>query len=53
LTIDARDILEAYEGYEWMKDVTVEKVAICRMGAQIKDDGDEEYVIEGEIAMPR
>lgn len=52
LTIDAREILEKYQDFEWMKDVKVEKVAICRMGAKKLDDGNEEYVVEGEINMP-
>ncbi|KAL3422422.1 hypothetical protein PVAG01_06578 [Phlyctema vagabunda] len=53
LTIDARDLLEKYQDFEWMKDVRVEKVAICRMGAKKMDDGNEEYVVESEIEMPR
>jgi activating signal cointegrator complex subunit 1 len=52
LTIDAREILEDYEDFEWMSNVRVEKVAICRMGARKNADGEEEYVIEGEAEMP-
>ena len=52
LTIDARDILEKYEDFEWMKDIRVEKVAICKMGAQKMEGGDEEYVVEGEVEVP-
>jgi len=52
LIIDARQLLKDYEDYEWMKDVTVERVAICRMGARTKDDGDAEYLVEGEIEIP-
>ncbi|KAF4625950.1 hypothetical protein G7Y89_g12211 [Cudoniella acicularis] len=52
LTIDATEILEYYEDFEWMSNVKVEKVAICRMGAQKKEDGTEEYVVEGEALMP-
>jgi len=51
LTIDARELLVDYEDFEWMSDV-VGKVAICRMGAQKKDDGEEEYVVEGEVDVP-
>jgi activating signal cointegrator complex subunit 1 len=54
LTIDATELLEDYEDFEWMKDVRIEKVAICRMGAK-KGDGDtgeESYVVEGEVNMP-
>jgi activating signal cointegrator complex subunit 1 len=52
LTIDAREILEDFEDFEWMSNVRIEKVAICRMGAQKKEDGEEEYVVEGEAEMP-
>jgi activating signal cointegrator complex subunit 1 len=52
LTIDAREILEDYEDFEWMSNVRVEKVAICKMGAQKNEDGEEEYVVEGEVEMP-
>jgi activating signal cointegrator complex subunit 1 len=52
LTIDAREILEDYEDSEWMSNVRVEKVAICKMGARKNDDGEEEYVVEGEVEMP-
>ena len=52
LTIDASEIVERYQDFEWMSNVGVEKVAICQMGAKKLEDGDEEYVIEGEVAMP-
>ena len=52
LTIDARDILEKYEEFEWMSGVRVEKVAICRMGAKKLEGGEEEYEVEGEVDMP-
>ena len=52
LTLDAREILDDYEEFEWMKDVRVEKVAICRMGAQKTEGGEEEYIVEGEVEMP-
>jgi activating signal cointegrator complex subunit 1 len=51
LTIDARDIVEKYEDFEWA-DVRPEKVAICKMGAERLEDGDEEYVVEGEVELP-
>lgn len=50
--------MERYRDYEWMRDVRVEKVAICRMGAKkVVDEeggetGDEEYDVEGEVDMP-
>jgi len=34
LTLDAREIMERFESVEWMKDVKIEKIAICRMGAK-------------------
>jgi activating signal cointegrator complex subunit 1 len=52
LTLDAREILDDYEEFEWMKDVRVEKVALCRMGAQKTEGGEEEYIVEGEVEMP-
>jgi activating signal cointegrator complex subunit 1 len=52
LTIDAREMLYEYENFEWMRDVRMEKVAICRMGAREVAGGDEEYVVEGEVAIP-
>lgn len=51
LTLDARDILDDFEDFEWMTNVRIEKVAICRMGAQKNDDGEEEYVVEGEVEL--
>ncbi|KAI1646477.1 kinase A anchor protein [Daldinia loculata] len=51
LTIDARDILDRYDDYVWMKDVPVEKIAICKMGAKKQEDGDEAYEIEAEIEL--
>ncbi|TGO52924.1 hypothetical protein BOTNAR_0309g00070 [Botryotinia narcissicola] len=52
LTFDARDIISKYADFTWMRDVRVEKVAICRMGAKKKGDGDEEYEVEAEIEVP-
>jgi len=49
LTIDARQILERYEDYMWMENISVEKIAICKMGAKKLDDGDEAYEVEAEI----
>jgi activating signal cointegrator complex subunit 1 len=52
LTIDAREILEDFEEFEWASNVRIEKVAIFKMGAQKNDEGEEEYVVEGEVEMP-
>jgi len=52
LNFDAREILEDFEDFEWMMNVRIEKVAICKMGAKKNGDGEEEYVVEGEVEMP-
>ncbi len=52
LTIDAREILEDFEEFEWASNVRIEKVAICKMGAQKNEDGEEEYLVVGEVEMP-
>jgi activating signal cointegrator complex subunit 1 len=52
LNFDAREILEDFEDFEWMMNVRIEKVAICKMGAKKNEDGEEEYVVEGEVEMP-
>jgi len=52
LTIDATGILEKYDDFEWMSNVRIENVAICRMGAAKLDDGNEEYVVEAKVEMP-
>ncbi|KAN0113020.1 Protein kinase A anchor protein, nuclear localization signal domain containing protein [Hyaloscypha variabilis] len=52
LTLDAREILEDYEDFEWMSNVELTKLAICKMGAQKNGAGEEEYVVEGEVEMP-
>jgi activating signal cointegrator complex subunit 1 len=55
LVIDARDLIEEFEDFEWMSNVRVERVAVCRMGAkkveselgnEIEELG-EEYEVEG------
>ncbi|KAK6845095.1 hypothetical protein PG995_015205 [Apiospora arundinis] len=51
ITIDARDMLDRYDDFIWMKDVPVEKIAICRVGAKKQEDGDEAYEVEAEIDM--
>ncbi|KAI0147825.1 kinase A anchor protein [Xylariaceae sp. FL1272] len=49
LTIDARGILERYEDCVWAEGIEVDKVAICRMGAKMNEDGEEAYVVEAEV----
>ncbi|KAI9839585.1 MAG: hypothetical protein M1819_002211 [Sarea resinae] len=34
LTIDAGEIVDKYQGFEWAKDITLGKLAICKMGAR-------------------
>ena len=43
MRFDARELLERWQGEVWARDVRVEKVAICEMGARevrVGDDGD-------------
>ncbi|KAH8677381.1 kinase A anchor protein [Xylariales sp. PMI_506] len=49
ITVDARAILDRYDDYLWMENVTIEKIAICRMGAKKLEDGeDEAYEVEAD-----
>ena len=44
LTVDATDMMARYDDYEWMKDVEVREVTLCKMGAKkVGDEGDEVY----------
>ncbi|RDW62777.1 hypothetical protein BP5796_11079 [Coleophoma crateriformis] len=52
LTIDATDVLERFAEHVWMEDCVLQKVAICRMGAKVMEDGGEEYFEEGALALP-
>lgn len=55
LTFDARELIERYDDFTWMEKVPVQKVALCRMGAQttaVDDDGavvDAAYPVEAEV----
>ncbi|RDW82118.1 hypothetical protein BP6252_03230 [Coleophoma cylindrospora] len=51
LTIDASGVLDRFAEHVWMEDCVLEKVAICRMGAKVVEDGGEEYVEEGARAL--
>ncbi|PQE07725.1 activating signal cointegrator 1 complex subunit 1 protein [Rutstroemia sp. NJR-2017a BVV2] len=51
ITFDAREVLERYKDFEWMRDIRVEKVAICRMGAKKGEGGEEAYEVEAEVDM--
>jgi activating signal cointegrator complex subunit 1 len=48
---NARGILEKYGECMWMENVIVEKVAICRMGAKVGEDGEERYEVEGAVVI--
>lgn len=57
LKIDARAILEKYEGFLWAKDVVLDRIAICEMGAKKKFDGEgrlvgEEYTEAASVRLP-
>lgn len=52
LVFDAREVLERYEDQVWMRDVPLESVAICKMGAKkVVVDGveDEAYEVASEV----
>ena len=56
LKIDATMILEKYKDFVWAKDVVLDRVAICEMGAKkiVDDEGnvkDEEYTEVASIAL--
>jgi activating signal cointegrator complex subunit 1 len=57
LKIDATTILEKYEDFVWAKDVILDRVAICEMGAKkiLDETGnvrDEEYTEVANFALP-
>ncbi|KAL8769076.1 MAG: hypothetical protein Q9209_004862 [Squamulea sp. 1 TL-2023] len=54
---DARDLIKRYEDFNWARDVRIEKVAICEMGAKrITDDNGEvvgeEYTEIAAVPLP-
>lgn len=52
LTVDARELLEVWDDFVWVKDVRVERVVLCRMGARkVEGSDDEEYIVEGSMVM--
>lgn len=54
--IDATDLIARYEGFEWAKDVRIEKVAICEMGVKDVLEGGkvvgQEYMEVASVALP-
>ena len=39
--IDATELIERYKDYEWLKDTTLDRIAICEMGAKKIMEGEE------------
>ncbi|KAH0565915.1 hypothetical protein GP486_000695 [Trichoglossum hirsutum] len=57
ITFDASEIISRYEGFMFVKDMRVENVAICRMGARkIVDEetgcATEKYEVVQEVSLP-
>lgn len=57
LRIDARGLLEQHKNYTWAENVTLDRIAICEMGAKKKYDEEgrligEEYKEVASIALP-
>ncbi|OCK74452.1 hypothetical protein K432DRAFT_386798 [Lepidopterella palustris CBS 459.81] len=46
LALDARDLIQRYEGFMWAKNVRIEKVAICKMGAKKTENEKGDVVAE-------
>lgn len=53
MTIDARDLVARYGDYQWVQDMPINRIALCRMGAKKVDgaDGDEAYEVEADVAL--
>lgn len=52
--VDARVLLDEWADFVWMKDVKLDRVAICRTGARKVegDEDDEEYIEECTLTLP-
>ena len=54
--LDATALLEEFGAYEWAKDIRIEKICICQMGAkkEVVDDVvvNEEYLEVASVALP-
>lgn len=48
MTVDAREMLAGYDGFVWMENMDVDKVTLCKMGAQVVggEDGERYEVVE-------
>jgi activating signal cointegrator complex subunit 1 len=58
ITFDATEIISRYERFVFVKDMRVENVAICRMGAKMVVDEEtcsatEKYEVVREVSLPR
>ncbi|CAL3972822.1 unnamed protein product [Diplocarpon coronariae] len=51
LKLDATELIARYENFVWMEGVRVEKVAICKVGAQVRKGGQEEHEVVGEVEL--
>ena len=53
---DAQEVIDKYDGFEWAKDVHIERVSICEMGAKKIIDGgevvEEEYLEISSVPLP-
>lgn len=49
LMVDARGMMEEYAEYVWLDRHEMRSVAICKMGAKAKGDGDEAYEVVEEV----
>jgi activating signal cointegrator complex subunit 1 len=50
MTLDARAMLDAYDGFVWIEGVEVEKVTLCKMGAKkVEGDDEERYEVIEEV----
>ena len=44
LKLDAREIIDRYRGFQWARDIRLDRIAICEMGAKRKMDKSATYV---------
>ncbi len=52
MSFDAREVVERYEGFEWMRECRVERVGICEMGAKEVEGRGKVYVEVAGRDMP-
>ncbi|VUC37548.1 unnamed protein product [Clonostachys rosea] len=50
MAMDARDLIAKYDGHTWLEDMPVERLTLCKMGAQkVEGELGEAYEVEAEI----